>query len=415
MDGEYVVKASAYGSPVRSRGALTFRLDRQACGRFELAPRRLRAGWPAGLLRMQVELLDAGAPGWRAALTGLPHDLYHLPEYQRFAARWQYPGEPVLFVAREAEASFVLPLILRPIPATTGVGEELYDAVSSRFFPGPLVQVGPEGDRVAFATHAIEALRGSLASRGIVAAFVRLHPLIPPPLGALRRTGVVADHGDAVAIDLTLSDEELWQQTRHNHRRDINRAKRIGYRVRIDNTWERLDDFATIHAETMARLEAGDVWRLSPAYFRDIRDSMSEYFHLCVAEWDGDLAAAALLTEVDGIVEYHLAGTAERCRGERPSKLIIHVATHWAKRRGNRVLHLTGSLRRGDSLNHFKVGFSPLQYPMYSWRLVADEAAYEALVGDWQSRTGTVADQPDGFFPAYRKSLPAPSLGTDSD
>jgi len=60
-----------------------------------------------------------------------------------------------------------------------------------------------------------------------------------------------------------------------------------------------------------------------------------------------ELAAGALLTEVDGIVEYHLAGTADDYVAASSSKLIVDFARWWAQDRGDRVLHLAGSLRKG--------------------------------------------------------------------
>ncbi|HEU4573027.1 MAG TPA: hypothetical protein VFR93_10100, partial [Candidatus Limnocylindrales bacterium] len=109
-----------------------------------------------------------------------------------------------------------------------------------------------------------------------------------------------------------------------------------------------------------------------------------------------ELAAAALLTESSGIVEYHLAATADAHVHASPSKLLIRFAETWARSRGNTVLHLAGSLSRGDTLEHFKLGFSPRVHPMLSWRVVVDPEAYERLSG---GRHGIEA----GYFPAYRR------------
>jgi len=158
----------------------------------------------------------------------------------------------------------------------------------------------------------------------------------------------------------------------------------------------------------MDRLQAAPFWRLSRGYFEDLRQSLGDKLFLCVAEVDGELAGASLLTEVDGIVEYHLTGTADAHRFASPSKLIINFATRWAKARGNRCLHLTGSLRKGDSLHEFKIGFSPIEHPVCSWRLVVDTPAYEMLLERWEAEHQCKADSPDEYFPAYRK-LGSPS------
>jgi len=119
-------------------------------------------------------------------------------------------------------------------------------------------------------------------------------------------------------------------------------------------------------------------------------------------ESDGDLAAAALLTEVNGIVEYHLAGTADAHVAASPSKLVVDFARSWARARGNRWLHLAGSLGPGDSLYQFKVGFSPDRRPVQTLRIVVDVNRYRELVGRCE-QTDETADETGGFFPAYRK------------
>jgi hypothetical protein len=116
-----------------------------------------------------------------------------------------------------------------------------------------------------------------------------------------------------------------------------------------------------------------------------------------------------VLSEVDGIVEYHLAGTMDDYVAMSPSKSMVDFARHWAKDRGNRVLHLAGSLRRGDELIRFKLGFSPLLRPVLSWRIVSDIDVYSALTRAWSAHSRTTPDEPDGFFPAYRKQLPRPN------
>jgi lipid II:glycine glycyltransferase (peptidoglycan interpeptide bridge formation enzyme) len=153
----------------------------------------------------------------------------------------------------------------------------------------------------------------------------------------------------------------------------------------------------------MDRLHATGFWRLSRRYFEDLRRSLGDRLFLCVAEVGGEVAAASLLTEVDGIVEYHLTGTADAHRRASPSKLVINFATRWAKARGNRCFHLTGSLRKGDSLHEFKTGFSPIEHPVCSWRLVVDSAAYTMLVERWEAEHHSKADSPEEYFPAYRK------------
>ncbi len=341
--------------------------------------------------------LGPGDARWPALLRAMRHDVYHLAESAGFAARHQAVGEPRAFVAEAPGARFLVPLIVRRL-APDLAKERLFDATSPRGYPGPIASVAPDVDAAAFVRRAIAAFVDYLNRRGIVTAFVRLHPFLGPPSAALLAGGALVEHGESVSIDLTLSREELWAQTRHNHRRDINAARRAGYVVRIDEAWARLDAFADAYRQSMERLGADAFWRLPTAYFRELRDALGPRLHLCVVERDGELAAGALLTETAGLVEYHLAGTADAHVAASPSKLIVDFARRWAKERGNACLHLAGSLRPGDSLSHFKLGFSPRRHPVRSWRIVADGAAYGQLV----TARGDVGADAD-FFPLYRR------------
>jgi hypothetical protein len=360
----------------------------------------IQTEWASAEPIVRTAWLAPGDARWPALLRAMPHDVYHLPEYAAFGARHQATGEPRAFVAEADGARLLVPLIIRRLPPDVS-GEGLFDATSPRGYPGPIAAVASDVDAGAFVRRAIGAFVDALNRRGIVTAFVRLHPLLGPPSEALVPAGAVVEHGESVSIDLALSTEELWAQTRHNHRRDINAARRSGYACRIDDAWGRLDAFADVYRQSMERLGADAFWHLPPAYFRQLHEALGPRLHLCVVERDGELAAGALLTETAGIVEYHLAGTADEHVAASPSKLIVDFARRWAKERGNACLHLAGSLRPGDSLNHFKLGFSPRRHPVRSWRVVADEAAYAQLVGE--SSVGPDADGADAFFPLYRR------------
>lgn len=353
---------------------------------------------------MRAELLEPSSQRWTDLLSGMPHDFYHLPSYVEFATRHQQKGQPMAFAAEEGGHRFLAPLIVRSIPPNLAGGDQpLFDASGPRGYPGPLVALAPERDAGDFVDRAIEAFVGTLRERSIVAAFLRMHPLLMPPMSSLMRAGQVVEHGESTSIDLSLSQEELWRQTNHGHRSGINKSIRLGHVARIDESWDRFDAFVGIYQQSMTRIEAQPHWRLSPEYFRDLRDSIGHHLNLGVVEVDGDIAAAALITETDGLAEFHLSGTADAYVRTSPSKLLINFVASWAKARGNRTLHLTGSLSPGDPLSQFKAGFSPLRHPACTWRLVADPVVYGELVERWEARFQAPADPPEGYFPAFRK------------
>ena len=248
-----------------------------------------------------------------------------------------------------------------------------------------------------WAATAVRAMVQACRERNVISVFIRLHPLLPPPSQALMAAGTWVKHGQTIPVDLTLSDLDLDRQTRMNHRVGIRRLREMKFTTVMDD-WSLYDRYFEIYQETMARLNAHSYYRFSRQYFSQLKDALQGRLHLiCVLAPDGSVAAAGLFTIANGIVEYHLGGTAEAHRSTAPSKLMIHAARVWAKAAGGRTLHLGGGFgAQHDSLFHFKSGFSKLRADFATWRIVCDEDKYAALV----ARAGIFAgSEPSGILP----------------
>ncbi len=359
------------------------------------------------ILRMQARFIHPDDRLWKEFLAQTPHDFHHLPGYVRLRAA-QERGEPLAFLAEDGEHRLLVPLIIRPIVGDHATNGELRDATSPYGYPSPLLSNVDNGETEdAFLEEALELLLTSLHQRGIVSLFLRLHPLLPLPLEPFRRHGMLVHHGETVFADLTQPEEELWRQTRKDHRRKINGARRMGCVAEIDPAWSRFDEFFEIYTQTMRRVRAADCHFLPKRYFHDLKDALEGALHLCTVRVNGSVACAGLFSEVCGIVEHHLSGSRPEYSREDPVKLMVDFARRWAKERGNRVFHLGGGFgARRDSLFQFKSGFSKLRGDFHTWRAVVDLNAYQALVCDWQRRAQVEAEDPNGFFPAYRRPLP---------
>lgn len=340
---------------------------------------------------MRRELIEADAPAWEAIVGRVPHDFYHRSAYVALAAEHEGGAARALLV-EDGPRGMLLPLIIRPIPGSTS------DATSPYGYPGPLVwgTTAPE-----FARDAFRAGIELLGSEGIVSLFVRLHPLLDatPPAGV----GTLVAHGETVSIDLSRSPEELWAQTRDNHRRDIGKALRAGYVARVDEAWEHFEAFVRLYRGTMERLGAEERYMFDEGYFRKLRTALGPSLKLWLVLTGDVVAAAVLFVETAGIVQYHLSGSDERYAHARPTKLLIHTAAAWAKERGDLRLHLGGGVGGADdSLMHFKAGFSDDRHVFHTLRVVvaADEYARLVAAGD------PALDPTDlgGFFPLYRKA-----------
>jgi CelD/BcsL family acetyltransferase involved in cellulose biosynthesis len=340
---------------------------------------------------VKADLLADDDPRWTAFLEAVEHDFYHVPGYVALSAEHEGGRAHALLVERDG-ASMLLPLIIRPISMSA------QDATSPYGYPGPLLRGATDA---AFVRDAFRAGIERLAGEQIVSAFVRFHPFIggAPPNGI----GTVVTHGETVSIDLTLSTDALWRQTRENFRRDIAKSLKAGYVAHKDEAWDHLGTFGRLYRETMTRRSARASLIYDDRYFERFRSAVGSAVSLHLVEIDGVVAAAGLFVETGEIVQYHLAGWDQRFAEYRPMKLLIHGAAAWAKARGARRLHLGGGVgAASDSLLHFKAGFSPERHRFSTMRAVLDEPAYERLVAARDPHLDPASR--DGFFPLYRTS-----------
>jgi hypothetical protein len=345
-------------------------------------------------------LVDPTSGLWTQALGRVAHDTYHLPEYVHMDASYA-GGAAKAFLYSEDTRTFLLPLILRPVP---GTGR--YDAVSPYGYPGPI----SNADDAGFWTRACQALRSILSRTGVVACFVRIHPILQPPVGELQRVGVVVMHGRTVSIDLRLSEEQMWGQIRENHRRQIRRARGAGCTVTLD-PWDQLDDFISMYHETMRRVGADAYYFFGRRYFERLHEEMGHAVWLaCVRSPAGQAIGGGVFFERCGIVQYHLGATRTEFLSQQPTKLMFDEVRRWAQARGNTVLHLGGGVGgEGNPLFRFKAGFSHRSHPFYTWRIVADDDMYARLSASHDPDIDPTDHE--GFFPAYRRpAVPASSV-----
>lgn len=354
---------------------------------------------------MKAELISPQDSRWQGVLDRVAHDFYHLPEYVSFTAR-QEGGEPVAFWASQGEAECLIPFLRRDLPPQVGDAEGWTDLCSPYGYPSPLL-AGPIENVQAF----FEALVDMGKHSRMVTAFVRFNPLISFPYEQVKEMGEVICHGQTVVIDLAQTNEEIWRQTRKNHKSGINKLLREGFEALIDD-WSLFDEFKRIYRETMRRVGAGDYYFFSDDYFDGLRKALGKKIRLVsVLAPTGEVAGAGLFSSYQEVMQFHLAGTCEKYLDVAPTKLMFDFVRRQAKDEGARLFHLGGGVgANADALYHFKAGFSKGRKDFCTFRLVLDSGEYAKLC-----RSVPVshdAENPeDNFFPLYRKPLSRQNVG----
>ena len=341
---------------------------------------------------------DADRAAWTAILDRCRHDFYHLPGYAALEAR-RLGGRGTALVIENDAGSALLPLILRPLPAELGI--EGIDARSPEAFPAPLFT----NHDPAFMTAAIDGFVAAMRERGIVTAFIRLHPLLEVPLEACAVHGPIVVHGPTVWIDLEADEETQWGEYRTIHRRWIRKNLRNGMSVRFDDTFAELEAFFSVYADTMIRHEAA--WDdLGLDYLRELAAVLGPRGFLTLVEYEGQVISGGLFTRSCGIVQYHYGGTATAWQKASPSRLMHDAVRRRCSALGDWRMHLGGGVgTREDALFEFKAGFSSHRAKFGSWRLILDPALEADLGARWRGLGGD-AELVGRYFPRYRYPLP---------
>jgi hypothetical protein len=349
---------------------------------------------------MDTEFLSPESDRWAECLVDLDHDVYHRADYLTLEAR-RMGARAQAFVARDGERTLFVPYVVRSCEAVApGVDTRLHDVSSPQGYAGILLS-GAANDP-EFVANALEGLRAGLRERGVVAAFLRMHPILNDGVQPLYPSETFATLGECVAMDLARDEAVVWSEMSDNHRTALRRSQRLGYVPEIVPLASVLDRFVAVYDETMNRVQASDAYRYPREYFADLaeRDDVT----CCVVRRDGDVAAACLFFESPPIVQAHLGGTLTAHLSASPFLLALHAAAQHARARGHRWLHLGGGVGGSkDGVFRFKAGFSPVRFQMFAARLVIDPDAYADLVTRREAALGTPgALRATGFFPAYR-------------
>ena len=357
---------------------------------------------------MEVKILDTGDREWKDILTTIQHDIYHLPEYNILEAK-RTNTIPKAFLATEGDKVFFLPYLMRSCQDIVATETETFDVISPYGYPGILLSESAENDS-KFANLALDYLQKKLQDRGVCSGFFRLHPILNDNLVSLLPPDTFWDNGTTVSIDLNNSLEQMWKDTKSNHRNKINRCtKKFALKASITKFSEGIDIFCQLYEETMARVAARDIYySFDTEYFIAMNAAMKDHLYLCIIESENKIASVGLYTECCGIVQAAFGGIRDTFVKQSPSILEIDYARRWSKERGDKHLHLGGGVGAAeDSVYKFKAGFSQERHQFLTLRLIIDRDKYNYLLKARAKQLNIEPSQLEraNFFPNYRATL----------
>jgi len=321
------------------------------------------------------------------------------PDYVRLFAT---PGDRAVCAAfRGVRGSILLPLVLRSLDREPWIGDlrGLFDATTPYGYSGPFGWGVTDTEVDTFWSQ----LRAWLLRERAVTLFARLS-LFPEQL--VRFDGEVADTAVNVVRRLDLDEETLWLEYEHKVRKNVNRARRSGLVVELDETGHRLDEFIAIYEATMRRREALSGYYFDNRFFASIMNDLRGqyvFFHVLT---NGRVISTELVLVSEHYLYSFLGGTLEEAFPQRPNDLLKHEIICWGIATGKRALVLGGGYTAEDGIFRYKLSFAPTGRVMFrTGRIVIDRNAYEQLVATrscWEQGQGRVWQVRDRYFPAYR-------------
>lgn len=359
-------------------------------------------------------LIQTSWSGPPAADPPLPWDVYWEDGYQRVwldGATVGTNGPPNLPVERRA----------RPIGFTFRQGNRVwFHCCHRRLIPSsgrddletPYGYGGPLANSIEpdFLRAADAAFSAWARNEGIVAEFIRFHPLLENWNYCPPDSWRVIYNRPTVAIDLRAPEELLLTRMGSSLLRASRKAERSGlyFRELIPQTW--IEPFRVIYEQTMRRVQAPTSYYFSSELFRGfLADRLEMRMFGVFAPGPGPdrLAAAALVLGGPENLHYHLGASDPDLLELRPNNLLFRDLLLWASRQRRwQKFHLGGGndAQPDNSLLRFKrsLGFGEARYQIGT--RVWDQAEYERICAVAIARKPELAPLKGRFFQLYRFS-----------
>jgi hypothetical protein len=357
------------------------------------------------MLKEVIYTTDDSA-GWSSVLP-TEESVFGSVEFARIAE--EHLGyQARLYLLQDQQGRIAYPFFSRPIGLPLAKEGLLSDTVSPEF-TGPLARGGPVH---VLATDFPKMFSSFATNQGVVAEFIRLHPWKAQTRALLG--DCVHYSREIVYVDLTWSEEELWQNSfTHACRKNIMRAQREQVRVFEARTLDDIREFYRLYIQTMTERNALKDYYFSLDYFAAIFDQLKASARFVLAEYKDRLIAGTLyLHDRDDVYSY-LGGADYSFQQVRPTNAIIYDTILWGKRQGRKRLVLGGGYSPDDGILRFKSSFSPARARFYVYKRVHLPERYAALCRSWSSLYRRDPET-NAYFPPYRSS-PNPESSRDSD
>jgi lipid II:glycine glycyltransferase (peptidoglycan interpeptide bridge formation enzyme) len=330
---------------------------------------------------MNIEIIDY----WNDKLNNFSEfqkDIYYLEDYVKLATGKN--ETPLCIVCEEDEKIILLPFLRSSY-------KEYYDFETPYGYGGPISNTNDyQWNEIA-----LKEIIKYFSSEKYLAGFVRFHPLLKNA-ELCRNCFRVIDDRKTIAIDTSVSEEEIWMnQISSKNRNMIRKAEKNGLIFERDNDFKYIEDFKKLYNSTMSRLDADNFYFFDDEYYKKFIELFKSKGFLGCIKKDNEIISAALFMYENGWGHYHLAGSNREYSSLGANNLLLWKVACEMHKEGVKEFHLGGGTNGDEenSLFKFKHAFSSNIKQFTIGKIIFNNQVYNDVCTEWEKQNPEKAEK----------------------
>jgi len=315
---------------------------------------------------------------WDSYLFSFPHELYDIYFEEKYIKLYEtQDNEAICYVYSEDEKTLLFPFLIRTFSYK---GKIYHDFETAYGYGGPIWNVLDE----EFILRALNGFKIYCTENNYISGFVRFHPLLNNFIG-FNSIGKLIYDRHTIAMDLTLSEEDIWRKEIHTQNRNtIKKGVKTGLKFIVDKEFEFLNEFVEIYTSTMYKVDADPYFYFNNNYFNFFKANIENSF-LGLVTFDDKIISGAIFFFSKQYGHYHLSGSRSDYLYTCPNNFLLYEAVKELKALGISKFHLGGGINSDEqnSLYQFKRKFSNNKYDFYIGKAVFYQEVYENICKTW--------------------------------
>ncbi|MFH1376339.1 MAG: GNAT family N-acetyltransferase [Candidatus Woesearchaeota archaeon] len=313
-----------------------------------------------------------------------------------------FNGEAFMFVYGDENDYVLIPFMKRKIDLPYIENSDFYDLISVYGYNGPIVKCSNQSKKEDLIEESMASLNKYCLKNNIVSGFVRFHPMTDNYLDFKDHVNLI-DERDVVYVDLTKSLDEILMSMKKKTRNQIRKAEKSGIQVYKSKDMRDLESFVDLYLGRMRAVNTGKKYFFPFEFYKNTMDFLGDDASLFIAKYDGKVIAGSFFIHRNDYAHYHFSGSDKDYWTLSPANLILWEAFKYLKEKGVKRLHLGAGNSPGDSLYHFKYGFSDDRGMFRGAGIIFNQEVYGKFVDLRRNycKENNIEFN-DKFFPAYK-------------